>query len=757
VWDELAGVDMSDGELLDGDVDKAISAALAEPNERASVPSSRWDRKTTPKNWDRVVEHLGLTAIEESMLRKNGFVVSARHSYGSYGVAMHDIHQQELPLYVSADAVLQGLFRSHESLMMQAESDIAKQLTSVLEKMAAALERPSVGVKYPSDVAADADVYLTVARRLLDEGVAAHDPANQPIVDDIVKRATEAKGVQRISLFGRDRNVDFSFYSPRGPYLRWHGGELHAYFRAMVWLTRLELNLVSRGGMSSAPQLDTRETPREGALALVLADLAERAGVATEIASIDSVLRALAGPREDVSLADLARMKKAKNIALDDTDRAAAALRAEIGTGYARTVNYHVRPYVAGDLAAIASFFGVGMTPDAAPIAALSPKLAPRLVTAPEVAYLLGHDRALRYVPPSFGPLVNVAAKGRADLASGRRGPDLYATWLSAARGLSTQPAPAAALPAFMETPAFADSRVASAMTAYGQIRHAYVLHAIQVYDEGGCRIPDAWVEPAIPVYDAILSYAQRLPQVISGDAAKEYASELTRVVGALRAISVDEVAGRPLSPTQLDFLAMVAEYRRVSGYAARGKPLFNGWYPRLFAGKRDAFEGATFVSDFFTSTFEHKISYVGALQPRLGIFVVDVAGEPRVMVGPVTSAIHTSAPLDKRLDDDGWYSLYNPEKKYSLPWEASYVGDSPNEPKVSVEEKDGEVSLTPDDAMGDVVVETFDEHSATLARATVHAKKKDETVHATLEPIAGRTGEKRGVRVRFNGAVWPH
>ena len=57
------------------------------------------------------------------------------------------------------------------------------------------------------------------------------------------------------------RNVDFSFYSPRGPYLRWNGGELHGYFRAMVWLTRLELNLVSRGGMSSAPQLDTRETP----------------------------------------------------------------------------------------------------------------------------------------------------------------------------------------------------------------------------------------------------------------------------------------------------------------------------------------------------------------------------------------------------------------------------------------------------------------------------------------------------------------
>jgi hypothetical protein len=421
-------------------------------------------------------------------------------------------------------------------------------------------------------------------------------------------------------------------------------------------------------------------------------------------------------------------------------------------------VNFHVRPYWAARLPAIATFFGVGMTPDAAPVAALSPKEMPRAVHAVEVAYLLGQDRARAYAPALAFPALGAAAEsGRSVLAKARRGPDLYAAWLGAVRDLAAPPQDGAQIPSFMETQAFADTRVASAMVGYGQIRHAYVLHAVQPYDEGGCRIPDAWVEPVPRVYESILSYAKRLQdaRAFLPERAAAWADEASAIVGALHAIAVDELAGRPLSQTQQDFLAMVAEYRHVSGYT-RGRPLYNGWYPKLFADKSDAFDHAPFLSDFFTSTYEKKISYVGALEPRLGIFVVDVAGEPRVMVGPVTRAIQRSDPIGTREDDDDVYRLYHPEKGYASPWEKSHVGDMPREPFLDVS-VDGETfTVTPGEpALGDVTVETIDEHEHTLARGTVRTAKKDARIEGKLTPIAGRTGELQRLRVRVGGAVW--
>lgn len=737
-----------DAELPDADVERAIAAAAAQSGKRgdvARVKATRWDGKTPPEHMDRVVEHLGLSAAERALLAKNGFVVLSRESFQSYGVAYHEIHRQELPLYVSADSVLQGVFRSHEAIVAAGEEKIAPRLAKVLAEMQD--EIPIARAGYAPDVAADADLYLSVARELLEVGTSAPSIAKKSDVDDLVKKANDASGVEAISLFGRKRLVDFSFYTPRGPYLR--SESLQRYFRAMVWLTRLELNLVSRGAQSSAPILDPSETPREATLAMALSDLATRANVATEIASIERAYRVLAGPREDVPLADLAQLRN--NVPLDDSDKAAASLRAAIGDKYKRTVNWQVRPYFAPEYPVIATFFGVGITPDATAIAALSPKGNPRVVHASEAAFVLGQARGAAFAGVGFDL---VAADGsRRSLAKARRGPDLYAAWLGAIRGLS-DPEPNDAVPSFMKTTAFADSRLSSAVVGWAQIRHAYVLHAVQVYDEGGCRVPDAWVEPALGVYDGVLEYAKRL------EAAKDlfpeaeaYAKDLTLVVTALRGVAEDELAGRPLSQEQMDFLAMVSEYEKPSGYVRHGPARFNGWYTKLFAERRDAFDHAEFLADWFTSTTWKKVSYAGARSPRLGVFVVDVAGKPRAMVGPVASAVEIIAPLDKRLGDDDRWELWHAK---APAWEASYVAPIPAQPSVSVEAKSATELEVSSLTGADVIVETVDEHQATLASARVKPPKTGEMVSVKLTPKPNATGELVGVRVRLpNGAAW--
>ncbi|MBL9111207.1 MAG: DUF3160 domain-containing protein, partial [Myxococcales bacterium] len=225
---------------------------------RREAPRVRWDKKSTPKYLDKVIERYGLTAKERAMLFESGMVVLSRVQFPSFGEAMHEVHRQELPLFVSADAVLQAVFRSHEATLLTAERVAAERVAEILDRAHAKLGDETKAKRYDVDAAKDADLFLGVARTLLSKSDVVSLFGQEKAIEAIVERARSAEGIEEVTLFGRPRRVDFSFYEPRGMYL--DASDLHDYFRAMVWLTRLEANLVSRGSQSSAPTLTTAET-----------------------------------------------------------------------------------------------------------------------------------------------------------------------------------------------------------------------------------------------------------------------------------------------------------------------------------------------------------------------------------------------------------------------------------------------------------------------------------------------------------------
>src|SRR5262249_38850735 len=143
---------------------------------------------------------------------------------------------------------------------------------------------------------------------------------------------------------------------------------LAPYFRAAMWLSRLEMNLASRSSRSSAPGFtpDPRETPREATVALALADLAQRANVLGAIATLDRAWGLLAGKREDVSIADLVTLRQRAGIARLTDSSAPDALRAAIGDDFRRTARFHYMPQGSTELPAIATLLGPRVTPDSA-------------------------------------------------------------------------------------------------------------------------------------------------------------------------------------------------------------------------------------------------------------------------------------------------------------------------------------------------------------------------------------------------------
>lgn len=686
----------------------------------AKVPSNPWDGMTPPRYLDRIDAHLHLTSVEHELLRKNGFVVLDRLPYVSYANAFHDVFQEQLPLYVGVDPILHAVFRGTEAALERVERKrLVPALSSMLRKLRTALSRSRS--RYDATALADLDVFLGVAAALLaspDGGspsLFGHDAEVSALVSHAASGA-----LLPVEMFGRERMVDFSQLQPRGHYANPNPTlpALYGYFQSVMWLSRLEFNLVSRSCRSSHPGAvpEPSETPREARAALALADLVLRSGAAPELDAFEHVYAAFAGRREDVSPAELLRLMRAHGISPKGED-SFDKLRKAIGDRYRRTARTHFMPHGAKELPAIATLLGPRIVPDVAPLTRLVHDAVPdrAAISAADVAYVLGHDRAKAYLDADLQthPDLSVALDDARALLhqQASQGQDVYASWLRAVASLG--PEPKGVVPSFMKREAYADHRMNSAIVGYGQIRHAYVLLAAQGYDAYGCEIPDAYVEPLPEVFDALLAHVRRMRTQAEGWAGLE------RVLTMLASLARAEADGRPLTEPQRRWLAMVAENVPAGGYCDSGEPpKWTGWYFDMFDDREHgATRSAAFIADYFTLTNAGQVAYLGAEGPRLAVYVVDVGGEPRAMVGPVAKGYEAYSPIESRLNDEQARSW-----KHDPAMWRSFAPSLREEPRLGLEgrvvrcEKDGvaswRVALRSDTPVDVVRVTLLDHHA---------------------------------------------
>ncbi len=693
---------------------------------RYSAPAiGAWDRRSAPRFADRVDAHVHFTDAEDALLRKNGFVVLDRLGYASYAVAYHDVFQQQLPVFVSADSILNAVYQASQMLLMSIEQKrLAPRLVSMLARMHATLAA-SRG-RYAAETIEDLDLYLTVARKLLGVPLPPRSGGVEAAAQALADQATAGTELAGVELFGRARMIDFTQYTPRGYYADTGFGPridvgatvsitLDQYFRAMTWLSRLELNLVSRSCRSSQPgeTADPSETPREARDAVALADLAVRAGALEDLRAFETTYSVFAGRREDVSVPDLLAMRIPPN-APDAQKRLAAA----IGDRFERTARTHYMPEGVTDLPAIATLFGPRIVPDVAPLTRLVHDSVPDRMHLgfADVAFVLGHDRARGYLEKDLAefPALGAALAGaRRELASNARaGKSVYNAWMGATLRLAD--APEGHTPSFMRTDAYADMRMSSALAAYAQIRHTYVLLAGQGYDAYGCEIPDGFVEPAVGVYDGLLAWSRAARLAAPGEAA--YFDRFDPVIAMLRGIAQTELSGAPLSEPQRRWLGMVAEFVPVGGYGGDSgePPKYTGWYFDLFPDREHGAErDVRLVADYFTLTNADEVKYLGIEKAALGAFVVDVGGAPRMMIGPVAKPYEATSPIAKRFDDAAAH-----DAPKHAPW-LGYVAPEEKGPELDAQlvecERDTRVVVTSAKRLGAVSVELLDHHGDAL------------------------------------------
>ena len=715
----------------------------------AAAPRKDWDRKSKPRFLGSIARRFELQAPELAALDRAGVAVPARLEMPSYAFGYHEIFQSQLPVYITADSIFHAIFASHQTIVERLETArLSPLLSSALDDMHCALA--AAAADYPAEVARDLDLYLLVARRLLaaeDQRPrsAFGDAAVEREAAELVEKVTAADALATVALFGRPRLVDFTQYGPRGHYASRDG--LQRYFRAAMWASRLEFNLVSRSSRSSAPgpMSDPTETPREALAALALADLATRSGGARAIADLDAAWAALAGRREDVSIGELAGLRA--QVGALTGPAAYDRLKAAIGDRFRRTTRLHPMPEGSRELPAIATLIGPRIVADAGALMLLANGAVPgrQRVGVADVAYTLGLDGAKTYLADDLATYPTLGGQLDTARAEARRmppGDDLYGAWLAAIRALGE--APAGTLPSFLTGTTGQDLRLNTIAAAYGQLKHSYVLVAGQPYAEFGCEIPDGYVEPARAAYQALIGYAARgaklatLLDSADRSGVRAHFERVGQVLRVLLAIVDDELAGRPLTVTQRRWLGMVAELDLDRSVPMTGyPPMYTGWYFDLFFTRQaDGMRGAEFIADYFTS--QKSVAYAGATAPRLGIFVVDVGGPPRAFVGPVARAYEVQGPLGSRYTDEAARTL----AERSEPWAASYTIAAPPQQLASLELRyDAEARqlvLTSDRALGSVTLKALDHHRVAVETVRAAVGKGETRVAIKDRRIAG-------------------
>jgi hypothetical protein len=635
---------------------------------------------------------LALTDGERGALGQNGFVISQRREFGTFLRGFAEIYSEHLPLYVTADALLESVHSSYDTILLQIEQRmLIPDLRALLQGMRTRLASSNADAA----TRADTDLYLSVALSLLDSKVVppvAGASAEQ--VGRILTSARSAQGEEKLTLFQVERKEDFSQFVPRGHY----SGDptLEGYFRAMMWLGRVDFRLLET--VQGKPLFR-----REQYLAMLL--MHELVGSdLPRFERIDTTLRTFVGESDYMVLPQVAKL-------VADLGGPAAA-RAASDEAVAKAI-------VAGDYGKqqIASHIMDGSDSMAVPLNRSFALLGQRYIVDSHVFSEVVYDRLpqRRMMPTpldaAFSALGNAqalayheelgkfsalpAALGRTRVLVDAHDEtfwdaNFYNLWLRALRALSpaadlSDPA-SVGLPEVAGTEAWGRRILNTQLGSWAELRHDTLLYAKQSYSGVPvCDYPDAYVDPYPEFYRALQKYAaagSRIAELVADvDAAfsqpiTDYFALLYKAVTLLGDMAERQRRGEPYEPAQLAFLNEAVRVERKSvGCTSIDVP--DGWYARLFFQPDKSIVFDPTVADVHTQPADEagntvgKVLHVGTGYPRLMVTTVDTCMGPRAYVG-VVYAYHEHTTKDyERLTDEKWAARFRQggERPLDVPW----------------------------------------------------------------------------------------
>jgi hypothetical protein len=688
------------------------------PNRAAYLDRLTWD-PTTGKFFDAFQQppppptprgagyDFRLNADELAAFKKNGFVVSERMGAASFSEMLYRIYSRDLPVFVTADAVLQAWHRSYDAMLEELEETyLSVSLDEILAGMAAALPdaRKAYGEGVLADGVLDADYFLAVARSLL-AGAPVPTRLDQDQRVRVTLDACDGLRMQEFFLFGRKRLMDFSQFKVRGHYE--HSELLRRYFRAMMWCGRIDLRVAGNPEESS---------PRELAAAVVLDDLLKRAGKFDAWRQFDRLLQTFVGRTDSMTFAQLDAVLQKGGIRSPADVKTLAVLeklQGDIVAGKVGVQEIHGDVYASPfgpekvQLPHSFTVLGQKFVLDSWALAKVvyddvlwdEKKVQRRIPSGLDTAFaVLGNDQV---VPLLVERMTDRAGRRFRDglnyqhnLAAVREVVDaqvpsawnenLYTHWLATLRELSA-PTTDPKYPEVMRSRAWALRGLQTQLASWAQLRHDTVLYAKQSYTMTTlCSYPAGFVEPLPGFWGRFRVMAERAAELIEKTPFPDRAIEkpitdkhkmtvrlkdtqtrqaqhfrnFARQLAVLEGIARKELAQKELTGEEATFLKKIVEIR----FQGSGGPRYDGWYFRLFyKGPTDGDKWDALVADVHTDTPDPTVLDPGCVlhegvgNVELLLVAVDSGPDRMVYAGPVFSHWEFEVPEAGRKADSEW------------------------------------------------------------------------------------------------------
>lgn len=597
-------------------------------------------------NRDTRLRDFRLSPEELGVFHTNGFVVSQRLERESFADVFYDIYTDDLPVFISTDAILHAWHRTFETILEEVEEIVlTSMLDDILDGIAAgipALHSQTAGTAMEEGVL-DADFFLAVARSLL-SGTRQDGSLGQSERVDAMLSSINRQVLAEVDFYGSPRVTDFSQFRPRGHYTK--SETLERYFQAMMWCARADFRFAGDAHGESAQHSANSLRELSGALALHF--LLQNSDQFTNWLKFDKTIEMFVGQSDSMNFAQLDALldEVDMNSPASFHDRAALTnLQTQLMTGTLGLQDigsdFYLSPFGPEQVKLPRSFTVMGqrfvldswvlsqcvfdrILWDDPTVRNWNGKVLRRVPSGLDVAFAaLGNDQIVREIAARIASEGLVYEDGRIfwrdgmpyqhNLAAARNVVDLqnesawtgsvYAHWLACLRELS-EPTTTSSCPEAMRTRAWAMKTLNTQLASWTQMRHDTVLYAKQSHTHSIlCSYPAGFVEPRPAFWGRMRQMALATKEIMADLPTGSFHHEfwrhdwlLAEITGATR--HADRLAVMDRFAQTTETLKTISEkellrqplsaeetefLERVVGGIYVGLRLYDGWYPALF------------------------------------------------------------------------------------------------------------------------------------------------------------------------------
>ncbi|MFW9912925.1 MAG: DUF3160 domain-containing protein [Candidatus Thorarchaeota archaeon] len=625
----------------------------------------------------------------------NGFAAATQTEYTQIHEILELNEEQSIPSFVSSDTVLHAFHVLYDLALREVEVysfwDLLGNLTSSMldSSFNQYLAAPEGRWK---DAALRNMMFFTVALKLIDSNYMI--PPAFPFQVDIevakVLSLIEAHDTISDEWFQEYRE-DFTQFVPRGHYTR--SETLERYFKAMMWYGRVSLRL----------QPDLPELPNDKGMdntaQAILISLALMDEISTMPAGItgydlwDSIYEPtvfFVGAADDLlptEYLELIQSIYGSEITIPDLDDdvllenfidAALELREPAILGHPVPDTLTLTQTMG------LRFMGQRYIPDSYILGQLvyknvgtlaNPRLMPMGL---DVMAALGSDRAWKLLEPekvyaNYESQMNMLWDMVGNITEAEWTSNLYYLWLYSLLPLLSDPGEG--YPFFMQSEAWVDKQLSTALGSWAELRHDTILYAKQSYTWELTGIPDVvkgYVEPVPQVYARLASLCKMMidgldSRSLLSDMIDTKLNKLYDLLLDLQTISIKELEGTPLTSE---------EFHLIGG---SGKILGDiVALPRNDQFISDADDDMAVIADVHTDPNEGEVLEEAIGRPMVIYVAIIVDGQVILTRGGIFSYYEFTWPMDDRLTDEAWQDMLTQGEAPPLPsWTASFVSSS--------------------------------------------------------------------------------